>query len=396
MILNLDSWRYYSFGKDQYNDCMDKVFINNLNSLRQANILVVVFAICFAVFISIVDVFMLRQGINYYEVAAFLVTTVIAFVFSSYLNYKMQTGEVTHKFIYLFTILYFVNLIAFTIYLSVWIYPEHISAFYLCILICALLLFINPPIFNLCLTLSAMIALVIFSFIKKESNIAILDAVNVIAAGALSIFFNWHISKLRMGLEISSNILEDERNKYLDQSIIDELTKLNNRRDFMATFKRYVNNYRTQDEFLCIAISDIDFFKNYNDHYGHPQGDECLRTIGAAFNKLKETMGVYAARVGGEEFGMLWFEKDASHVDAVVSYMSSLIRNAKVPHEKSKVSEYVTMSMGVYIEKLGASNETDALYELADNALYAAKAAGRNCAIVAGRDRQQYKITPPA
>ena len=105
---------------------------------------------------------------------------------------------------------------------------------------------------------------------------------------------------------------------------------------------------------------------------------------------------MYAARVGGEEFGMLWFEKDASHVDAVVSYMSSLIRNAKITHEKSKVADHVTMSMGVYIEKLGASNDVNALYELADNALYAAKGAGRNCAIIAGRDREQYKISPPA
>ena len=396
MIGKLDSWRYYSFGKDQYRECMGKVFINNLNSLRQANLLVVFFAVSFSVFIVFVDSFLMGNEIDFFNLVVYLTTSIIAFVFYLYLNYRMQTGEVSHRFIYIFTTLFYVNIMAFGVVLCVWIYPEHIAAFYLCILICALLMFINPPIFNLCLTFGAMIALIICSLLIKENDIAVLDAINTVAAGVLSLFFSWHITKLRLGMEISSSVLEDERNKYLDQSIIDELTKLNNRRDFMATFKRYVNNYRTSDDFLCIAISDIDFFKNYNDHYGHPQGDECLRTIGAAFNKLKDSMGVYAARVGGEEFGMLWFEKDASHVDAVVSYLSSLIRNAKVPHEKSKVSDYVTMSVGVYVEKLGASHDVDALYELADNALYAAKHAGRNCAIVNGRDREQYKISPPA
>ena len=396
MIGKLDLWRYYSFGKDQYRECMNKVFINNLNSLRQANILVVFFAIFFAVFVVIIDSVLLGKDIQLFRFTIYLVTGLVAFILSMYLNYKMQTGEVSHKFIYVFTTLFYINIITFGIYHCVWLNPDHIAAFYLCILICALLMFINPPIFNLCLTVSAIAALVICSFSRKSADLAIIDAFNTFSAGVLSLIFSWHITKLRLGMEMSAAILEDERNKYLDQSIIDELTKLNNRRDFMATFKRYVNNYRASDDFLCIAISDIDFFKNYNDHYGHPQGDECLRTIGAAFNTLKDTMGVYAARVGGEEFGMLWFEKDASHVDAVVSYMSSLIRNAKILHEKSKVSEHVTMSMGVYIEKLGASNDVDALYELADNALYAAKGAGRNCAIITGKDREQYKISPPA
>ncbi|MDR2964856.1 MAG: GGDEF domain-containing protein [Treponema sp.] len=374
---------------------MSKVFVNNLNSLRQANLLVVFFTAFFAAFHVLIDLLPGKE-ITFFNFIAYIITGLLAFGFYIYLNYKMQVGEVSNRFIYLFTTLFFVNIMTFGIYHCVWFYDGHIAAFYLCILICALLMFINPPLFNLGLTLSAMIALVIFSVLRKAPELAILDVFNTIAAGVLSLFFSWHITKLRLGMEISANVLEDERNKYLDQSIIDELTKLNNRRDFMATFKRYVNNYRTSDDFLCIAISDIDFFKNYNDHYGHPQGDECLRVIGAAFNKLKDTMGVYAARVGGEEFGMLWFEKDASHVDAVVSYMSSLIRNAKIPHEKSKVSDYVTMSIGVYVEKLGESHDIDALYELADNALYAAKGAGRNCAIINGRDSEQYKITPPA
>jgi len=189
-------------------------------------------------------------------------------------------------------------------------------------------------------------------------------------------------------------MLEDERNQYFDQSTIDELTKLKNRRDFMQTFQRYISNYRNTDDWLCIAIADIDYFKNYNDHYGHPKGDDCLRGVGRVFNSLKDNLGVYAARVGGEEFALLWFEKDATSVDTVVSEIMKLMGEMKMPHEKSKVWPYVTLSIGIYVERCGSPNDMQALYDSADKALYAAKTGGRNCAIINGAELKQYKITP--
>jgi diguanylate cyclase (GGDEF)-like protein len=187
-------------------------------------------------------------------------------------------------------------------------------------------------------------------------------------------------------------MLEEERNKYEDQSITDELTQLKNRRDFNQTFRRFLSNYRASDDWLCIALTDIDYFKLYNDHYGHQQGDECLRKIGKAIN----SSGVYAARVGGEEFAMLWFEKDPAHADKVIHQLIDTIKNLKIPHEKSKASDYVTMSIGVYIWRCGSYHDMQNLYDLADKALYTAKGSGRNCAIVSGDDIKQYKITPPS
>jgi len=237
-----------------------------------------------------------------------------------------------------------------------------------------------------------MATFILCTVLVKSTENAVYDIVGTVVAGIFSLYFCWHITKLRMGMEISTDRLEEERNKYLDQSTIDELTQLNNRRDFMQTFKRYLSTYRTSDDWLCVSISDIDFFKNYNDHYGHPMGDDCLRYVGAAFNKLKDNMGVYVARVGGEEFAMLWFEKSVSHVNEVVSCMTDLIREMNIPHEKSSVSEFITMSMGIYIEKLGADTDVQTLYDLADKALYNAKGSGRNCAVITGRDMEEYKI----
>jgi len=255
-------------------------------------------------------------------------------------------------------------------------------------------MFINPPLYNLLLTIGAIAVFITCTFFVKTAANVIYDIVDATVAGIFSIFFNWYITKLRMGMEISTTMLEEERNKYQDQSTTDELTRLSNRRDFMNTFSRYLSNYRTSDNWLCIAIADIDFFKNYNDHYGHPMGDTCLRSIGEVFNRLKETMGVYVARVGGEEFAILWFEEDASHVNSIVSSLYNMIKEMNIPHEKSSVSEIVTMSIGIYIERLGKSTDVQTLYNLSDKALYEAKGNGRKCAVITGSEIERYVITP--
>jgi len=365
---------------------MNNVFNNNLLNIRHANTIVAIFAACFAFFPMVFEQDIFKSGI-------YLGVAFIAILISFYANYLMQLINVKKRVIYILITLFYANVMLFGSYIDVWSNPGKSAGLFSCLLICALLMYVNPPQFNLWLTLSGMGVFVVSAVIIKNYDIWIYDIANIFVAGSLSIYFNWHITRLRMGLEISATKLEEERNKYVDQSITDELTQLRNRRDFMQTFQRYLSNYRTSDDWLCVALADIDFFKFFNDHYGHPKGDECLRGIGAALNSLS-SLGVYAARVGGEEFALLWFEKDVSHIEKVILHWKETIRNLKILHEKSKVSEYVTMSIGVYVVRCGSSHDTQGLYDLADKALYTAKGSGRNCAIVVGDEIKQYKITP--
>jgi len=366
---------------------MSNVFNNNLLSLRQANTIFAIFAGGFSLYPIFIEKNFLMAGV-------YLLTALIALLLAIYSNYKMQTSYENIRFIKILITVFYANIILFGIYLNILSNPDKLASIFYCFLISALLMFINPPFFNLCLTLGAIVLFIVSTVIVKKPDDSFLDVVNVLIAGAISLYFNWHITKLRLGLEISATMLEDERNKYFDQSTIDELTKLKNRRDFLQTFQRYLSNYRTSDDWLCIAICDIDFFKNYNDHYGHPMGDECLRAIGRVLDGLMESMGVYAARIGGEEFALLWFEKEASHVDKVVFHIISSIGALKIPHEKSRVSPFVSLSIGIYVERLGAPDDMQSLYDFADKALYTAKGSGRNCAIVCGGDIKEYKITP--
>jgi diguanylate cyclase (GGDEF)-like protein len=369
---------------------MGKIFIRNLNSLRQVNIIAAVLTGCYAIVPIIADI----ANPDFRKAGMYLATAIIALALSLFTNYKMQGALVSHRLIYVLTTLYYANIMVFGLYLGVWANPSQFAVTYMCIMICALALLVNPPLFNLCLTLVSMGIFITVAIIFKPRGLWLTDICNLVFAGYISLFLNWQITKLRLGLELSANMLEDERNQYFDQSTIDELTKLKNRRDFMQTFQRYISNYRNTDDWLCIAIADIDYFKNYNDHYGHPKGDDCLRGVGRVFNSLKDNLGVYAARVGGEEFALLWFEKDATSVDTVVSEIMKLMGEMKMPHEKSKVWPYVTLSIGIYVERCGSPNDMQTLYDSADKALYAAKTGGRNCAIINGAELKQYKITP--
>jgi diguanylate cyclase (GGDEF)-like protein len=127
---------------------------------------------------------------------------------------------------------------------------------------------------------------------------------------------------------------------------------------------------------------DIDFFKNYNDHYGHPKGDKCLRSIGKLLNSLNESMSVYAARIGGEEFALIWHEKDAMYIDKTVSQIQQMINELNIPHEKSITAPHITVSVGIHTLRCGTSNDIRSLYDYADKALYDAKRSGRNRAVI--------------
>jgi len=282
----------------------------------------------------------------------------------------------------------------FGTFLGVWSNPGNYAVSFMSFLIGALFLFNYPPTFNFCLTLGAIAVFIASSVIVKPPNIWSFDISNVLIAGSISLLFGWEITKSRLESLLNTCKLEEERNRYYNQSTVDELTGLRNRRDFMQTFQRYLVNYRSSDDLLCIAIADIDFFKRYNDFYGHPKGDECLRMIGEILNSLKNTMNVYAARVGGEEFALLWFKNETDKVNSVVSKINKMIKDLNIPHEKSDAESYVTLSIGIYVVRCGTNSDLQALYDLADKALYTAKNNQRNCAIVCGSEMEQYKISP--
>ncbi|MCL2480521.1 MAG: GGDEF domain-containing protein [Spirochaetaceae bacterium] len=358
---------------------MDKIFINNLYNLRQANIAVIVVGFCFTLFPLLIEN-------NFFKAGVQLVLVVVAALLCIFVSHKIsqhkQGRHINKRLIYTQIILYYANIILFGIYLGIFANPEKLAVSFMGILICALCLFNISPLFSLYSTLGAISLFIAASiFIKTPGNYSF-DIVNVLFAGCVAQFFGWKITMFRMSLASSAGKLEEERNRYYGQSLLDELTQLKNRRDFMQTFQRFLSNYRQSDNFLCIAMIDIDFFKNYNDYYGHAKGDECLCAVGKALKDLNERMGIYAARVGGEEFALIWFEKEVANVGNVTSEISQMISNLNIHHERSNIASNITVSIGVQVVQCGSHYDLHTLYDLADKALYTAKRNGRNQIVI--------------
>ncbi|MDR2184692.1 MAG: GGDEF domain-containing protein [Treponema sp.] len=176
--------------------------------------------------------------------------------------------------------------------------------------------------------------------------------------------------------------LEDERNLFREQSIKDELTGLSNRRDFQHGIHFYISVCRHVHQTVCAMMLDVDYFKRYNDHYGHPAGDCVLRSIGKVLMQLNKEESVFTARVGGEEFIVLWIENRIAETERVARKLRQMIINLGIPHEKSSTAPYVTVSLGLYVLRGGAPDTPEELYSRADAALYEAKRRGRNCIVL--------------
>jgi diguanylate cyclase (GGDEF)-like protein len=372
-------WRYYGLEPDEYRKCVKQNFITNLYGLRQASFSVFVLAVVFAISPLLIEK-------NNIKLIWYLSAAAVALFMGIFLNHKCRQHKqgkmISRKFIYAMITLYYVNVITFGIYLGIWSNPGKIAVSFMVILICALFLYIISPLFILSLTLAAMAVFITLSIKVKTLDNWTLDTINTLFAGYVGLFFGWQSTMFRMSLISTAAKYQNERDSYYQQSTVDELTQLKNRRDFTQTFQRFLTNYRQSDKYLCIALMDIDFFKKYNDHYGHLMGDECLRAIGRTLKKLQESTGIYNARVGGEEFAMIWFEDKIEDAKEIASRVNQMVIDMNIPHEKSDAAPCVTVSIGVHVVPCGSSTDKDSLYDLADKALYSAKSGGRNRAVI--------------
>ncbi|MCT7522877.1 cache domain-containing protein [Aliarcobacter cryaerophilus] len=178
---------------------------------------------------------------------------------------------------------------------------------------------------------------------------------------------------------IKSNITNKKHIEEL--SITDELTKIYNRRFFNIKIEEEINRAKRDKKELCLIILDIDFFKQYNDTYGHQEGDIVIKSVANVLKNRTNRADDFAFRVGGEEFVII------THIekDKVFDYANSIkddIENLKIEHRGNKASKYVTISLGVVCKNAIEINSSEELYKEADDNLYEAKRSGRNCVVI--------------
>ncbi|PPD29267.1 MAG: diguanylate cyclase response regulator [Methylomonas sp.] len=160
-------------------------------------------------------------------------------------------------------------------------------------------------------------------------------------------------------------------------SLFDQLTGLANRRNFDATLERQFAWARRSKSPLSLIMCDVDFFKSFNDSYGHQQGDDCLSQVAAAIGAQARRPIDLACRYGGEEFSVILPETDLQGARVVAELIRASVFARQMPHMGSKVADRVSISLGL-ATYVGQFQNTSQLIKAADDALYRAKDHGRN------------------
>jgi len=165
-------------------------------------------------------------------------------------------------------------------------------------------------------------------------------------------------------------------------SLYDQLTGLANRRHFDETLSREFNLARRDKKPLSLIICDIDFFKLYNDNYGHQGGDSCLSSVAQLLADVLKRPTDLACRYGGEEFTSILPGTDLAGVKVIAEKLRDAIWQGNIPHEASTIADRVTLSFGT-ATYTGQYQSADELIKAADDALYRAKDQGRNSVVSA-------------
>ena len=177
--------------------------------------------------------------------------------------------------------------------------------------------------------------------------------------------------KLHLNLKRKQELLE----KY---AFLDALTEIPNRRRFDEVLEKEWNRAKRSHFPLSLIMLDIDYFKYFNDTYGHGMGDDCLKSVAVTLEKSLRRGSDFIARYGGEEFMAILPDTTGNEAVTICQHIADNIKKLAIEHSSSSINDCITVSMGGATIKPDEITPIEAFIEAADQKMYEAKAAGRN------------------
>ncbi|MCK9454052.1 diguanylate cyclase [Sulfurimonas sp.] len=179
-------------------------------------------------------------------------------------------------------------------------------------------------------------------------------------------------------LEITTKKLKIANKKLENASYTDSLTNLHNRRYFNLVYDREIKRAKRNHSNITFMMLDIDYFKQYNDIYGHIEGDFALKSVAKVFKDVLKRPSDFVFRLGGEEFGILLTEVTEDNSAIIARNICDSIKAREIKHEGSKINKFLTVSIGVANCLADEALDEEILISKADEMLYKAKESGRD------------------
>lgn len=228
------------------------------------------------------------------------------------------------------------------------------------------------------------ISLVLESF--DDTSIIFLHNYLYLSGAILGLFGNYTSEKVirkaflqQELIKIDSELLEKTNRDLRELAIHDGLTGLVNHRHFQEQLENEWRRALRYQYAVSLLMIDVDYFKEYNDAYGHQAGDIALQRVASVLKYIGKRPGDVAARYGGDEFSMLLVGTDQPGVGHIAARIIELLTQQLIPHSGSKIANYLTVSIGATTQVPTMGSDHNELIRQADLALYEAKKAGRNC-----------------
>ena len=225
-----------------------------------------------------------------------------------------------------------------------------------------------------------------FSYGASDYLVKLPDAIELIArirAHAKNYILQKERDSAFFALRQLKKQLESSNKKLQELSTKDGLTGIANRRHFDETLETDLQDGLKNNTPVSLILIDIDYFKDFNDNYGHQLGDDCLKEVASLLSNACLNPQDLAARYGGEEFVALLSGTEEAQALKVAERFNEVLERTCIEHKHSGVAPCITVSMGIATHDTGSSYNAKDLIEAADRALYKAKESGRNRAILA-------------
>ena len=371
IIENIQRWRYLGYDRDTMQRYRAETDRANLRTLKRMCLLALaLIALLFAAYGSI-----LRDTARVVIMSACAGLLALLYLFISARLRLVSTGPIrgASALVYLVSALMYVCGILSGTLLS----DGELGVMGVWVFLLVQISFDIPPVQNV-LTVIPFAAL--FLFVGRQYKTLErwhLDVIYTNISVFVGLFISHHQTKRALDNLIAQSNLQKANFALYHTATTDDLTGLMNRRMLFDRYDAILNDcQKTRSNMACVVL-DIDDYKQFNDSYGHPEGDALLRRIGAVLRQFARQECIDIGRIGGEEFLAVWREGEISRCERVAEELRRAIEQMAIPHDAALDHKQVTMSVGLC---LLPSDRAKRAYFYADKALYRAKEAGKNCA----------------
>ena len=371
LLERIQCWRYLGYDRETVQRYRAQTDRANLRTLRRICLLALVLVALLFAFYG----FLLHQPVRLVIASGIAAFWIIVYFYTSELLKNASSGLVrgAKSLVYLVSvIMYLLGILAGTLLsggelgvMSIWMF------------LLVQISFDIPPVQNALTVIPFAALYLIVSSQTKSTERWYLDAMYTHISVIVGLYISHHQTKLALDNIIAQSNLQKANFALYHTATTDELTGLMNRRMLFDRYDAILSGCVASQSSMACVVLDIDDYKQFNDSYGHPEGDALLRRIGEELRGFSMRQNIDIGRIGGEEFLAVWQEEDVSRCEQVAEDLRSAIEHMAIPHAGATDHDKVTMSVGLCVLP---GPQAQGAYLYADKALYRAKDAGKNCA----------------